>query len=53
MIKSKLKPEWKYKKKCCNYCSREYLTDNMMCQEEGKEMYIWYCLRCYNSQKLS
>jgi len=45
----RLKPEWKYEKKCCNSCSREYLTDNMMCQEEGKLLYVWYCLRCYNS----
>ena len=32
----KFKSEWKYERKCCNSCSREYLTDNMMCQEEGK-----------------
>ena len=45
----RLKPEWKYEKKCCNKCSKEYLTDNMMCQEEGKAIDIWYCLKCYNS----
>jgi len=43
-----LKPKWKYEKKCCNSCSRKYLTDNMMCQEEGKLLHVWYCLRCYN-----
>ena len=45
----RLKPEWKYEKKCYNKCSKEYLTDNMMCQEEGMAIYIWYCLKCYNS----
>ena len=43
-----LKPEWKYEKKCCKECDKEYLTDNMMCQEEGKFIYVWYCLICYN-----
>jgi hypothetical protein len=47
------KPEWKYERKCCNSCSREYLTDNMMCQEEGKNINVWYCIRCYNSLQKS
>ena len=47
------KPEWKYERKCCNSCSRKYLTDNMMCQEEGKNINVWYCIRCYNSLQKS
>ena len=46
----KFKPEWKYEKKCCKECDRNYLTDNMMCVEE-KKTYVWYCLRCYNFTK--
>ena len=46
------KPEWKYEKKCCKECDKEYLTDNMMGAEETKT-YVWYCLRCYNLQKQS
>ena len=43
----KFKPEWKYEKKCCKECNKEYLTDNMMGAEETKT-YVWYCIRCYN-----
>ena len=44
------KPVWKYQKKCCSECDKEYLTDNMM-GIEVKKIYIWYCLRCYNFLK--
>ena len=43
-----MKPEWKYKKECCENCSKEYLTDNMMSVREGNDTFIWYCIRCYN-----
>tara|TARA_R100000541_G_scaffold54402_1_gene62888 strand:+ start:248 stop:409 length:162 start_codon:yes stop_codon:yes gene_type:complete len=46
-----IKPVWKYQKKCCNECDKEYLTDNMMGIEEGKNNLIWYCLKCYNFLK--
>ena len=42
------KADWKYEKKCCKECDKEYLTDNMMLCAEEKKTYIWYCLRCYN-----
>ena len=29
------KPDWKYEKKCCNECDKEYLTDNMMGAKKG------------------
>ena len=48
-----LKPTWKYESKCCNNCSRKYTTDNMLTQQEGRNIYIWYCIRCYNLLKQS
>ena len=46
----KFKPEWKYEKKRCKECNKEYLTDNMIGAEETKT-YVWYCIRCYNFLK--
>ncbi len=43
----KFKPDWKYEKKCCKECDREYLTDNMMGMYV-EQIYIWFCIRCYN-----
>ena len=42
------KPEWKYEKKCCNECNKEYLTDNMMVVKRGSYICTWFCIRCYN-----
>ena len=48
-----IKPDWKYEKKCCKECGKEYLTDNMMgAYLEGK-VYTWFCIRCYNLSKQS
>ena len=42
------KPDWKYEKKCCNKCDREYLTDNIMAVKRGSYNFTWFCIRCYN-----
>ena len=47
------KPEWKYEKKCCKECDKEYLTDNMMGAKKGSYNFFWYCIRCYNLSKQS
>ena len=47
------KPDWKYEKKCCNECNKEYLTDNMMGAKKGSYNFFWYCIRCYNLRKQS
>ena len=44
----KFKPLWKYEIKCCDDCGKEYTKDNMMCTQEGKHVYNWYCIRCHN-----
>ena len=42
------KSDWKYEKKCCNECDKEYLTDNMMGVKRGSYILTWLCIRCYN-----
>ena len=49
----KFKPEWKYEKKCCKECDKEYITDNMMAVKRGSYTFIWYCIRCYNLAPLN
>ena len=49
----KFKPEWKYERKCCNECNKEYITDNMMGVKRGSYNFTWYCIRCYNLRKRS
>jgi hypothetical protein len=44
----KFKPDWKYEKEKCGQCSKEYMKDNMLCTQERKNLYLWYCIRCYN-----
>ena len=46
----KFKPDWKYEKKGCHSCSREYLTDNMMQLDSGN-IITWLCIRCFNIEK--
>jgi len=48
-----MKPEWKYEKKCCKECDKEYITDNMMAVKKGSYTFIWFCIRCYNLQEQS
>ena len=46
----KFKPDWKYEKKSCRSCSREYLTDNMMQLDSGN-IITWLCIRCFNIEE--
>jgi len=48
-LNKKLKADWKYEKETCGACSKEYVKDNLLCTQERKNLYLWYCIRCYNS----
>ena len=45
------KADWKYEKKCCNECDKEYLKDNMMGTYLEGKVYTWFRIRCYNFLK--